>query len=72
MNIKQNSDLCLTAKLDNPWLWPKRFCHMNSELINKLSKHELVRCLPKINYKIDNLCDAYQIGKLKRCSFVTS
>ena len=39
ININQNSNLCLTAKYDDPWLWHKRFCHINFKNINKLPKY---------------------------------
>ena len=69
MNINKNSNLRLTAKHDDPWLWHKRFCHINFKNISKLAKYELVRGLPKINYKVENLRDDCQIGKLKKSSF---
>ena len=68
MNINKNSNLCLTTKHDDPWLWHKRFCHINFKYMNKSAKYELVRGLPKINYKIENICDDCQIGKLKKSS----
>ena len=37
--------------------------------INKLAKYEQDRGLPKINYKVENLCDDCQIGKLKKSTF---
>ena len=69
MKINHNSDMCLIAKENDPWLWHKRFCHINFKTIRKLSKNELVRGLPKINFKINNLCDDCQKGKLTKSSF---
>ena len=46
MNINKNSNLCLTVKHDDPWLWHKRFCHINFKNINKLAKYEFVGGLP--------------------------
>ena len=64
MKVNHNSDMCLIAKENDPWLWHKRFCHINFQTINKLSKNDLVKCLPKMNFKIDHICDACQLGKL--------
>ena len=69
MNINHNNDLCLIENLDDPRIWHKRFCHINFKYINKVAKNNLIRGLPKINFKVKNLCDACQIEKLKKISF---
>ena len=69
MKINHNSDMCLIANENDPWLWHKRFCHINFKTINKLSKNDLVRGLPKIKFKINHICDACQLGKLTKSSF---
>ena len=69
MKINKNKDMCLMVKDNDPWLWHKRFCHINFKSIQKLSKNELVKGLPKINFKINNLCDDCQFGKLTKSSF---
>ena len=61
--------MCLIAKENDPWLWHKRFCHINFQTINKLLKNGLVKGLPKMNFKIDHICDACQLGKLTKSSF---
>jgi len=42
---------------------------LNFKLLSRLSKLDLVRGLSKINFKVDSLYDAYQLGKLKKSSF---
>ena len=69
MNFNQNSNMCLIAKENDPWIWHKRFCHINFKTIDKLAKNDLVRGLPNLSFKVDNLCDACQIGKLTKSSF---
>lgn len=63
MNINHNDDLCLALNYDDLWIWHKRFCHINFVYIKKLTKNNLLRGLPKINFKVKNLCDACQLGK---------
>ena len=43
---------CLIEKLDNNWLWHKRFCHINFDNIVKVSSTFYVRDFPKN-------CEAY-------------
>ena len=50
-------------------MWHKRFGHLNFKLLSRLSKHDLVRGLPKNEFKVDSLCDECQLGKLRRNSF---
>ena len=64
-----NDNLCLLANTSDPWIWHKRFGHLNFKLLSRLSKHELVRVLPNMNFKVDSLCDACQLGKLRKSSF---
>ena len=64
-----NDNLCLLANTSDPWIWHKRFGHLNFKLLSRLSKHDLVRGLPKMNFKVDSLCDACQLGKLRKNSF---
>ena len=39
---------CLVAKVDDSWLWHKRFCHINFDNIVKTTNMFGVRDLPKI------------------------
>ena len=69
MKINHNSNMCLLAKDNDPWIWHKRFCHINFKALSKLSRNNLVKGLPKINFKVDHICDACQLGKLTKSSF---
>ncbi|XP_070022348.1 uncharacterized protein [Nicotiana sylvestris] len=42
--------ICLTSISDDPWLWHRKLGHASMHLIEKLSKHELVIVLPKLNF----------------------
>ena len=64
-----NDNLCLLANTSDPWIWHKRFSHLNFKLLSRISKLDLVRGLPKLNFKVDCICDACQLGKLKKSSF---
>ena len=64
-----NDNLCLLANASDPWIWHKRFGHLNFKLLSRLSKHDLIRGLPKIDFKVDSICDACQLGKLRKSSF---
>ena len=47
-----NSNNCIVAKDDNiKWIWHRRLCHANFELILKLSKNDLIIGLPKIIFE---------------------
>jgi len=50
--------LFLLSMSDKKWLWHRRLGHANSRLISKLSKLQLVRGLPDIDYHLDVLCGA--------------
>ena len=69
MNTNHNSDMCLVANDNDPWLWHKCFCQINFRIIDKLAKNDLVKGLPKVSFKVDNICDACQLGKLTKSSF---
>ena len=47
----------------------KRLGHANWRLISKLSKSQLVKGLPDIDYHSDALCGAWQKGKIVKTSF---
>lgn len=46
-----NDNLCLLANTSDPWIWHKRFGNLNFKLLSRLSKHDPVRGLPKMNLK---------------------
>jgi len=54
---------------DKKWLWHRRLGHANWRLISKLSKSQLVRGIPDIDYHSDALCGACQKGKIVKTSF---
>ena len=43
-----NDNLCHLANTSDPWIWHKRFGHLNFKLLSRLSKHDLVRGHPKL------------------------
>jgi len=49
---------CLLSMSDKKWLWHRRLGHANWRLVSKLSKSQLVRGLPNIDYHSDALCGA--------------
>ena len=60
---------CLVAKVDNSWLWHRRFCHINFDNIVKVSNTLSVRDLPKITKLTDTICKEYILANQKRVSF---
>ncbi|KAL8155600.1 hypothetical protein AgCh_000840 [Apium graveolens] len=49
-------------------LWHKKLSHLNFKGINTLVKNELVRDMPNLEFSQDEVCDAFQKGKMKRSS----
>ncbi|KAL3513312.1 hypothetical protein ACH5RR_026029 [Cinchona calisaya] len=68
-NISSSNVKCLTAFIDDHWLWHRRLCHFNMGLIENLAKKELVRGLPKLKFLKNKICDACQFGKKVKISF---
>ena len=68
-NVDSSSFKCLKASNEDPWLWHRRFCHFNMDLLKEIFKKKLVRGLPKINFEKDKICDACQFGKQIKVSF---
>ncbi|GJT45604.1 retrovirus-related pol polyprotein from transposon TNT 1-94 [Tanacetum coccineum] len=50
------------------WLWHHCLSQLNFGAINHLSRHGLVRGLPKLKFEKDQLCSAYAMGKSKKQS----
>jgi len=71
MKINNNSDMYIIAEENDLWLWHKRFCHIHFKAINKFSKNKLVKGLPKMNFKVNNIYDACQLRKLTKSSLKT-
>ena len=55
---------CLVAKIDESWLWHKRFCHINFDSIVKTS-----RDLPKIVKPTNTIWKEFVLEKHNRTSF---
>ncbi|KAL8124461.1 hypothetical protein AgCh_012200 [Apium graveolens] len=49
-------------------LWHKKLSHLNFKAINTFVKKELVRDMPKLEFAQVEVCEACQIGKMKRSS----
>ncbi|GKD18631.1 retrovirus-related pol polyprotein from transposon TNT 1-94 [Tanacetum coccineum] len=64
-DMMASSPICLLSKASKTksWLWHRRLSHLNFGAINHLSRHGLVRGLPKLNFEKDHLCSACALGK---------
>ncbi|GJR56167.1 retrovirus-related pol polyprotein from transposon TNT 1-94 [Tanacetum coccineum] len=60
--------ICLLSKASKTksWLWHQCLSHLNFGAINYLSRHGLVRGLPKLNFEKDLLCSVCAMGKSKK------
>ncbi|GJY15146.1 retrovirus-related pol polyprotein from transposon TNT 1-94 [Tanacetum coccineum] len=67
-NLLLSSPICLLSKASETksWLWHRRLSHLNFDYITSLTKHGLVRGLPKLKYQKDHLCSACALGKSKK------
>jgi hypothetical protein len=63
--------ICLLSVNDKKLMWHRRLRHANWRLFSKLSKLQLVKGLPDIDYHSDALCGACQNGKIVKSSFRT-
>ena len=57
---------CLVAKVDNSWLWHRRFYHINLDNIVKVSSSFAVRDLPKIVKLTNVVCKECILAKKKK------
>ena len=63
LNKVDNKDIkCFMVIFHDIWTWHRRLGHANFELLDDLSKHELVVGLPKLKFTKDKPCDVYQKG----------
>ena len=71
IDIDQNAcvDNCLVVNVNDSWLWHRRMGHVSMHQILKISKHDLVNGLPKLNFEKDQVCEACQMGKQVKTSF---
>ncbi|GKA99819.1 retrovirus-related pol polyprotein from transposon TNT 1-94 [Tanacetum coccineum] len=67
-DIMKSSPICLLSKAskNKSWLWHRRLNHLNFDAINDLTRKDLVRGLPRLNFEKDHLCSACQLGKSKK------
>ena len=68
-DIKSKNRTCLKVNYDECWLWQRRVDHANMHIIDKISKHELVRGLPKCYFMKDRVYDECVKGKRVKASF---
>lgn len=62
---------CFYAKIDDTWLWHKRFCHVNFDNLIKISKKHRVRGLPSLEKLENAMCQECQMGKMTRSNFTS-
>lgn len=68
-HLNTNVNDCLVVKIEDSWLWHKRFFHVNLDNLIKISKSSIFRGLPHL-VKLDNvLCKDCQMGKMTFVSF---
>nr|GEW46143.1 integrase, catalytic region, zinc finger, CCHC-type, peptidase aspartic, catalytic [Tanacetum cinerariifolium] len=67
-DMMASSPICFLSKTSKTksWLWHQRSSHLNFDIINHLSRHGLVRDLPKLNFEKDHMCSACAMGKRKK------
>nr|GEV58329.1 retrotransposon protein, putative, unclassified [Tanacetum cinerariifolium] len=53
--------ICLMAKATSSqaWLWHRRLSHLNFDIINLLSKNDIVFGLPKLKFIKDHICSSW-------------
>ncbi|GJX20746.1 retrovirus-related pol polyprotein from transposon TNT 1-94 [Tanacetum coccineum] len=63
-----SSPICLLSKASKTksWLWHRRLSYLNFGAINHLTRHDLVRGLPKLKFEKDHLCFACAMRKSKK------
>ena len=60
LNKVNNKDIkCLISISNDKWTWNIRLEHANFELLDDISKNELVDGLPKLKFTKDKTCNAY-------------
>lgn len=66
--IKNKPSSLATMSETDPRIWHQRFCHINSQYVNKTSKNDSVRGLPNLDITIVK-CESCRVAKQKRRSF---
>ena len=59
-----SSENCFLSIQDNVFTWHKKLGHVHFSLLEKLSKFNMIKRLPKINIKEDIKCDACLKNKI--------
>jgi hypothetical protein len=54
---------CVFTKSSMGWLWHRRLGHVGIKQLNRLIKHDLVRCLKDVVFEKDKLCCSCQASK---------
>ncbi|XP_050233152.1 uncharacterized protein LOC126681649 [Mercurialis annua] len=67
--LENRDGKCLLSLGDESWLWHRRLGHASLDLLNEVSKDELVKGLPKLNFSKDKVCGPCQMGKQHKSSF---
>ncbi|XP_050217661.1 uncharacterized protein LOC126668514 [Mercurialis annua] len=71
-NVNFDSKACYVIQpMDNTVIFKghRRLGHASLDLLNKVSKDELVKGLPKLNFSKDKVCGPCQMGKQHKSSF---
>nr|GFA25394.1 hypothetical protein [Tanacetum cinerariifolium] len=70
-DMMTSSPICLLSKASKTksWLWHRRLSHLNFGAINHLARQGLVKGLPKLKLKKDQLCSACAMGKSTKKSY---
>ena len=63
-----HSEHCNLASLDSESLWHERLGHINLKELTRISKREVVRGLPKVNFRENVVCGDCQLGKQIRAT----
>ena len=69
LKLVVDKTVCLAAHTEEAsWWWHARFGHLGFQGLQKLSKGEMVRGLPRIDL-VDQVCDGCLVRKQRRAPF---
>lgn len=68
-DLNRLNNKCLASVVNESWLQHRRLRHASMNQLFKLSENELVKCLPKIEFVKNTICEACQARKQTRVSF---
>ena len=69
LNFSESS--CFIAQVEERWLWHKILCHVNFDNLVKIRKYRRVRGIPSLRKPNMGLCKKFQIGKMRKTSFIS-